>query len=178
MKPSTKTMLGLGSLVGVVAGVMLSVGGVSTAVVEQVWQKYGNTVRLTASTTDVYIPQSDITAKSVTTGTNGTAIDGWKVGECFAWSPANTITASSSQNISCTGASGALTAIAGIGANDDCQLWATTTISSTFGGVLILSSNASSTAGTVNATLFNNTGTTFTWGAVASTSFKYRCSSR
>lgn len=172
-------MLGLGSLVGVVAGVMLSIGGVSTAVVEQVWQKYGNTVRLTASTTDVYVPQSDVTAKSVTIGTSGTAIDGVKVGECFAWSPANTIAGTTTQNISCTGASGALTAISGIGASDDCQLWATTTVmASSFGVVDVVASNASSTAGTIFATLYNGTGGTATWTNTASTSFKYRCSSR
>jgi hypothetical protein len=182
MKPSTKTMLGIGSLVGVVAGLMLSVGGVSTAA-EQIWQKYGNTVRLTPTTTDMFIPQSDVTAKSLTAssstiGLNGSAFDTMKSGTCTLFAYDNTISASSTDTVDCSGALNGLTAISGITSGDNCQLWATTTMSSTFLGLDIQFSHSSTTAGYIKAAVRNMTGADYTWAAVASTSVRYFCTSQ
>ena len=174
MKPSTKSVLGITSLVGVIAGVALTLGGATSAVTEQVWQKYQNQVRLTPTTTDLYIPQSDVTAKSVTIGATGTAVARINAGDCYLRPRATTIAASSTAIVECQAtaavktpwgtATGAASALVGVSENDFVQAkLSTTTANQAWGGLDIIGASASSTQGYIQLIIQNHTGDTFTW---------------
>lgn len=119
-----------------------------------------------------------ITSTSFKIGANGSTFDTMKSGTCTLFSYDNTIAASTTDTVDCSGALNGLTAISGIASGDNCQLWATTTMSSTFLGLDIQFSHSSTTAGYIQAAVRNMTGDTYTWAAVASTSVRYFCTSQ
>lgn len=102
---------------------------------------------------------------TTTFGSSGTAIT--KIiapTNCTVIANANTISASSTKDVDCV--------ISGITASDTFVAVATTSLSTTFGGVEIIASRASTTSGYATITLYNGTGGTFTWTGTASTSLK------
>ena len=111
-------------------------------------------------------------------GTNGNAISQVSFGQCTIWAGANTIAATSSQQIVCQGAAGGpIAAIANIPANANCDLVEASSTNTTSLGLITMGVSASSTAGTIVANLANGTGATFTWSAAASSSsqWSYQC---
>lgn len=101
----------------------------------------------------------------LTVGNTGTVVS--KIiapANCTIIDGTNTITASTTKQVDC--------AVSGLVSGDTVYAVATTSISSTFEGILIKTATASSTSGYATLTLFNATGTTFTWTATASTSIK------
>ncbi len=118
-------------------------------------------------------------ANSVTVGTNGTALAGVKTGGCTIWAPAQTITATTSQQVECQSATdGSLTSgLTGITADSTCHLTMASSTNTTLGTLVVGGASASSTAGSIVARIINFTGTTFTWDATASSSakWKYTC---
>lgn len=119
---------------------------------------------------------SDLTAGSLTStgltttgtllvGTGGTTVSHVVApANCTIIANSTTIAASSTKDVDC--------AITGLLATDMIEVVATTTTSSVFQGITILSQHASTTAGYATLTLFNGTGAAFTWTGTASTSFK------
>lgn len=110
-------------------------------------------------------------------GANGTSVNQISFGACTIWAPANTIAASSSQQIVCQGGTAGITPIAGISANANCDLVEASSTSVISNGLGIFGVSASSTAGTIVANISNLTGTTYTWSATASSSnqWDYQC---
>lgn len=111
-------------------------------------------------------------------GANGTATKQISFGSCTIWTGANTIAATSSQQIVCQGGSGSpIVAIPAIPANGNCDLVEASSTNTTIAGLVVAGVSASSTAGSIVANLDNLTGTTFTWTAAASSSsqWDYQC---
>lgn len=111
-------------------------------------------------------------------GTNGTAINTIVFGSCTIWAPANTITASTSQQAVCQGATtGGIAPIAGIPANGNCDVTVASSTSNVGLGLIIAGVSASSTAGNIVVNLDNGTGATYTWSSTASSSsqWNYTC---
>lgn len=102
-----------------------------------------------------------------------TALAGMNFGSCIIYAYATTIAASSTATVDCQGGTSTLTALTGVSSGDKVMAMATTSISSVSQGVSILSANASTTNGYITMTLFNGTGTTFTWSGGASSTIKY-----
>lgn len=128
---------------------------------------------LPITTSDTVTAASGVFTSSWTLGSSGTALSRVNQGSCVILAYSNTISASSTVRVDCgsTGqVGGTLTAIT---SGDNVFVHSTTTLSSVYGGVRIVSSDASSTAGYVTLNLFNETGTTFTWSGAASTTIKY-----
>lgn len=103
----------------------------------------------------------------------GSTVNGINYGSCVLISDATTIAASTTANIDCGSGTNGKTAISGILANDTVIAFATTTLSSTYLGVNIVSSHASSTAGFITTQIANNSGAAFTWTNTASSSVRY-----
>lgn len=125
----------------------------------------GNGVGGTTNVDSLGISGNLTVAGTATYGSGGTAIT--KIiapANCAVIANANTITASSTKDVDC--------AVTGLTSSDTVTVVATTSVSTTFGGVEILASRASTTAGFATFTLYNATGGTFTWTNTASTSFK------
>lgn len=100
----------------------------------------------------------------LTLGSTGTIVS--KIiapANCTVIANANTIAATSTKDVDC--------AVTGMVATDDAIVFATSTPSTVFGGLSIMSSRASTTAAFATFTLYNGTGGTFTWTSAASTSF-------
>jgi hypothetical protein len=114
-------------------------------------------------------------------GTNGTRLAAIVTGSCTLWAPANTIAATSTQQVECqTGTTGGITrGLTGVTSGSWCTLTqaSTTPGATASGGIVVTGSSASSTDGTITGKVLNLTGTTFTWGATASSSiyWKYSC---
>lgn len=83
---------------------------------------------------------------------------------CTIIANATTIAASSSKDVDC--------AVTGLLPTDTVYPIATSSLSTTYLGVDIVEAHASSTAGFATLTIVNQTGTTFTWTAAASTSVR------
>lgn len=119
----------------------------------------------------------------VTVGDNGTALANVKTGSCTIWAPANTIAATSSQQVECQGATnGSLSAsLTGITTDSTCYLKMASSTNTTLGTILIGGASPTSTAtvsaGSLVARIVNLTGTTYTWSAAASSSaqWQYTC---
>lgn len=108
-----------------------------------------------------------------TFGANGTAVNRINFGSCTIYAYATTIAASTTATVDCQAGASALTALTGVSSGDVVAVTATTSISSTYEGIKIESANASTTNGYITMTLFNGTGTTFTWTGTASSTIKY-----
>jgi hypothetical protein len=110
-----------------------------------------------------------------TAGSTGTQVNGINYGTCTVLAYATTIAASTTGTVDCQGGqSGAFSALTGVSSGDTVNTFATTTIgSTTFGSVIIAGSHASTTAGSIELIIRNNTGATFTWNNTASTSMRY-----
>lgn len=105
------------------------------------------------------------TTATIGSATGGTAISKFVApANCTIIANANTIAASSTKDVDC--------AVTGSRSGDNFIVTATTSPSTTFLGLKILASRASTTNDYVTLTLSNETGTTFTWTGTASTSFK------
>lgn len=113
------------------------------------------------------------TARKFTLGLTGDAIGTVNFGQCAIWSGSATITASTTTTVDCssTGFSGGT--LNGLTAGDPIFAVATTSLSTSFGGVNIIAAVASSTAGYVTLSLANQTGATFTWTNTASSTIRY-----
>lgn len=112
------------------------------------------------------------TTGTFSVGSSGSTISQYNFGTCAIWG-AHTITASTTKTVDCaTGA--AHTALTGITSTDNVMVQATTSISSTYLGVRIVSAHASTTAGYITLQLYNGTGTTFTWTGTASSTIAYQ----
>lgn len=110
---------------------------------------------------------------SVNTTNWGSQIQGMFAGNCIIYAYATTIAASSTATVDCQAGAGALTALPGLQAGDNVFVHATSSWPTTAQGLLISSSQASTTNGYISLKLINNTGTTFTWTNTASTSIQY-----
>jgi len=118
-------------------------------------------------------------------GVSGSALSGINFGTCYIKPWATTIAATTSVNVDCQGtaAVGSSTglyltsALSNVSYGDTIilQLATSTNNSSAFGGLVVSAVTASSTAGYIQLTLENLTGTTFTWPltGVASGTAKY-----
>jgi hypothetical protein len=105
-------------------------------------------------------------AGAVTVGSAGTLLSGFNFGTCTITAYSNTIAASSSATADC--------AATGIVSGDNVEITQSTTSPTVAGGLVVLAS-ASSTSGYITLKIINDTGGTFTWSAVASTTyFSYR----
>ncbi len=108
----------------------------------------------------------------------GTMIAGVVTGSCNIWAPANTIAATSSQQVECQrSTTGTISRITGITADSICTLQTASSTSVLSGGLIVGGVSASSSVvnqqGSIVARLVNLTGTTFTWSATASSSPKW-----
>lgn len=119
------------------------------------------------------------TSGSVTVGSNGTALGGIVSGSCTIWAGATTITASSSVTVECQSATnGGLSAsLSGVTSDSVCSLLTASSTSATFGSIAVVGVSPTTTGGSLVARILNNTGTTFTWNATASSTpkWKYSC---
>lgn len=115
----------------------------------------------------------------LTLGTNGTKLAAIKTGSCTIWDDSTTIAASTTGQVECQSATtGALTSgLTGVTADSICSVRVASSTNTTIGGVFPVGVSASSTAGSIVVGLYNQTGTTFTWSAAASSSsqWKYTC---
>ena len=116
-----------------------------------------------------------ITTSALTVGTSGDVADRINHGFCNIQATATTITASSSVTSTCGGGTNGGTALTGITAGDVCFLSTATTTPVTNEGLRIVGASASTTSGFITVVINNQTGTTFTWTAAASTSLPYLC---
>lgn len=116
-----------------------------------------------------------VTELKVGTGCNdglgtctGTAVSQINAGNCVITASANTIAATSSATVEC--------AATGARFGDDVSITVSTSSSvSLFGGLTVAGVSASATNDVIIVKLFNQTGATFTWTALASTTaFQYR----
>lgn len=116
-----------------------------------------------------------VTELKVGTGCNdglgtctGTAVSQINAGDCVITSSANTIAATSSATVEC--------AATGARFGDNVSITVSTSSSvSLFGGLVVAGQSASATNDVIILKLFNQTGATFTWTALASTTaFQYR----
>lgn len=108
-------------------------------------------------------------------GLNASQLNRLNFGNCQIQSAANTIAASTTATVDCVLAAGTApgTALTGVTAADIVSVSQSTTTPSTFEGVELRGSSASSTPGYITVLLYNGTGTTFTWTAAASSSYQY-----
>lgn len=101
-------------------------------------------------------------------GSSGTSIDRINTGTCYIRPYAATIAASSTAKVDCQAtaawsASG-VSALSGVSNGDNVVVTlGTTTVGTTFGGVVLAGASASTTAGFIELTLSNFTGAAFTW---------------
>ena len=127
----------------------------------------------------VFVGPIDTASNSVTVGTNGTALSAIKTGSATIWAPAQTIAATSSQQVELQSATdGSLASgLTGITADSICHVTMASSTNTTLGTLVVGGASASSTAGSIVARIVNLTGTTFTWDATASSSakWKYTC---
>ena len=111
--------------------------------------------------------------------TLGTTLAGIRTGSCTIWAPANTIAATTTQQIVCQSATnGSLTSgLTGVTADSICDLNHASSTNTTVLGLIVSGVSASSTAGSIVAQLGNHTSATFTWTAAASSSaqWNYAC---
>lgn len=123
--------------------------------------------------------QFSISASGQTTlGTTGTPFTHLNNGTCYIQPYAATIAASSSASVDCqaTQATGGLTtakdtALTGVFSGDTViGTLGSTTAGTTFGGLDLLYTAASSTNGYITFEVFNQTGTTYTWSTTAAAS--------
>lgn len=97
-------------------------------------------------------------------------------GSCTIRSDTNTIAASSTKQVDCQGGAVITTALADIPAwalGDTTFVSMSSSTPTTFAGLTVLGTSASTTAGYITVNLYNGTGTTFTWTAAASSSWSY-----
>ena len=114
------------------------------------------------------------TTSTMQIGSNGNMTNQLSFGSCTIYANANTIAASSTQQVACNGnTTGGITAIANIPANANCSLIEASSTATTGSGLIVTGASASSTAGSIVAGLSNLTGTTFTWSATASSSAQW-----
>ena len=128
--------------------------------------------------TELIDTDGNVTADNgITVGTSGTSIERANYGTCDIFDVSTTITASSTNQVTCNGdgttASGST--LTGITAGDICFLQAPTTTPTTLSGLNLNGANASTTSGVIHGFITNQTGTTFTWTAAASSSWQYYC---
>lgn len=100
-------------------------------------------------------------------GASGSSVSGFNFGTCVITSASQTISASTTGTVEC--------AAPGVTLGDNISVQAASTTGALF-GVQVLGASASSTAsGSITLRLYNQTGTTFTWTAAASSTwFQYR----
>jgi len=102
------------------------------------------------------------------------SVSGFDFGRCAILAYATTIAASSTATVDCSSTGRIGGTLTGITSGDNVMAMATTSISSTFLGVKILSAHASTTAGYITLDVSNETGTTFTWDGTASSTIAYQ----
>ena len=130
--------------------------------------------------TNTTSPESgEVLTTTLQVGSSGTDINGIKVGSCTVWAGANTIAASSTVQAVCQSATdGTLTSgLTGVTADSICNVNVASSTNTTILGLTVGGVSASSTAGNIVFQLGNQTGTTFTWTAAASSSsqWTYSC---
>lgn len=105
----------------------------------------------------------------------GSTISSINAGNCTIWAGANTIAASTTQQVVCQSATDGTLAsgLTGLTANSICQVNMASSTNTTSNGLVIGGVSASSTAGSIVVQVSNLTGTTFTWSAAASSSAKW-----
>lgn len=111
-------------------------------------------------------------------GCTGTKVSAITFGACTIWAPANTITASTTQQIVCqNNTDGTIGALSGLTASSNCTFTMASSTNTNVLSIALEGTSASSTAGTIVGRLANFTGTTFTWSAAASSSaqWNYQC---
>lgn len=120
-----------------------------------------------------------VSGEGLKIGSSGTTIGGIVAGSCTIWAPAQTIAATTTQQIVCQSATNGGIATLGAGVTTDaiCTLNHASSTNSTIGGLGVFGVSASSTQGTIVGQLSNLTGNTFTWTAAASSSaqWTYTC---
>lgn len=108
----------------------------------------------------------------VQVGSNGTLLTQYNAGTCVAKDTA-TIAASTTKQVDCGGGYNGATALSGVSAPAIVQFTSTTSMPTTYAGLVVLGASASSTAGFITLNIYNGTGATFTWTNTASSSFAY-----
>lgn len=107
-------------------------------------------------------------------GTNGSQLTGIQVGTCTITAYATTIVATSSALVDCSAGVAAVSPISGITSGDKVFVTlASTTVLTSQGGLLLNWAAASTTDGYIRLSVYNNSGTTFTWASTASSSIRY-----
>lgn len=185
---TTGFVAGLGLVLAVVALVLVFAGrgGLGGSVIETVQTDFQNGLKIastlisgTDSTDTVTVNGSLSVTGSVTQGTSGTALAGIVTGGCTIWAGANTITATSTQQVECQSATNGTLAsgLTGITSDSICHLTMASSTNTTLASIVVGGASASSTNGSIVARIINLTGTTFTWSAAASSTskWKYTC---
>lgn len=111
---------------------------------------------------------------TITQGSSGNAVTQYNFGKCAIWANAQTIAASTTKNVDCSSTGRAGGTLTGITSTSNVIVTATSSLSSTYLGVRILSARASTTAGYITLSLKNLTGTTFTWSGTSSSTIAYQ----
>lgn len=114
----------------------------------------------------------------LTVGSGGTALANIITGNCTIWTPATTITGTTTQQAVCQAATnGGISALTGVTTDSICSVRMASSTVTTLAGLVVEGQSASSTAGSIVFGLANLTGATFTWSAAASSSpqWTYTC---
>lgn len=110
----------------------------------------------------------------LTVGINGTPLGTVNFGKCAILAYATTIAASTTATVDCSTTGRIGGTLTGITSTDNVMAMATTSLSTTYLGVRIVSANASTTAGYITLKIWNGTGKTFTWTGTASSTIAYQ----
>lgn len=179
----TKVAAWAGLLLAVVLTFIVLFGshGLGGSVIEPLQTDFQNGLKVAGS----LVFDGTSGSPTLTLGTDGTELASIHTGTGTIWAPANTIAASTTQQVELQSATnGALTAgLTGITADSTCFVTqaSTTPGATAIGGLVVTGVSASTTAtadaGSIVVKILNLTGTTFTWGSTASSSpyWKYTC---
>ena len=117
------------------------------------------------------------TATTLKVGQVGSAVTRIVRGTCNMQSNANTIAATTTVQIDCQAGAGgtqsALTNVPAWASGDTVFFGLASSTATSFGGLNVIGASASTTAGYITLQLYNQTGGTFTWTRLASTSHQY-----
>lgn len=104
----------------------------------------------------------------------GSAVTGLNFGTCTIFPYSTTIVASSTAQVDCqAGASGVLTALAGITSGDKVFVTLASTTPTIQNGLIVENASASTTSGFITLRIANATGNTFTWTSTSTSSLSY-----
>ena len=164
------------AILAVAGAMILSLGAFLFGGAQGVAQSFGNTSG--TSTTQAIVSALGLRSgtQGLRVGASGTFLARINTGFCNLHTGSDTsIAASSTETWDCQAGTGTFSALTGVTAGDACFVSMSTTSPSTFQGLRVNGTSASSTPGAIVLSIFNGTGAAYTWGTAASSSLQYTC---